>query len=108
MEANEGANCEISQILAIKRRVLAMGWRRSLAVFRDTNMKEERVKSSDWNCVRDEHLEDILCSAIMTTQPMFLLTGGFDGDIVVWNSVTEQPYKHLSARKRENLPKKEV
>jgi WD40 repeat protein len=108
LEANEGANCEIAQILAIKRRILAMGWKKSLTVFRDTTMKEERVKAGEWKCVRDEHQEDILCATIMLTQPMFLITGGFDGDIVVWNSVTEQPYKHLSARKRPLLVKKEV
>ena len=106
-----GSNCEISQILAIKRRVLAMGWKRTLAVFRDSLMKDERVRAAEWNCVREEHQEDILCAAIMKTQPMFLLTASFDGDIVVWNSVTELPYKHLSARKRVTsvaAPKKEV
>lgn len=31
---------------------------------------------------------------------MLLATGGFDGDIVIWNSVTELGSRHLASRKR--------
>jgi hypothetical protein len=36
----------------------------------------------------------------MKNQPMQMVTGSFDGEIVVWNSVTELASKHLTARKR--------
>ena len=57
------------------------------------------VKPSEWKGL-GEHEEDILCAAIMKNQPMQMVTGGFDGEIVVWNSVTELASKHLTARKR--------
>jgi hypothetical protein len=43
----------------------------------------------------------------MKTPPMFLATGSFDGEIVIWNSVTEFACKHLISRKRV-LKSKEV
>ena len=61
--------------------------------------RDHKVKTSEWKGLQ-EHEEDILCTAIMKNQPMQLVTGSFDGDIVVWNSVTELATKHLSARKR--------
>ncbi len=61
--------------------------------------RDHKVKPSEWKG-KQEHDEDILCTALMKNQPMQLVTGGFDGDIVVWNSVTELPSKHLIARKR--------
>ncbi len=36
----------------------------------------------------------------MTVPPMFLATGGFDGLIVIWNSVSETPNKFLIQRKK--------
>ena len=30
LEANEGQNCEISQLLCLKRRIIAVGWKKFL------------------------------------------------------------------------------
>lgn len=99
MDANYGQNCDIGQILSLKRRIIALGWKKTITLFRDNSFKEGLVKPSEWKG-KDGHEEDIMCADVMKTQPMFLATGGFDGEIVVWNSVTEQSVKHLSARKR--------
>ena len=61
--------------------------------------RDHKVKTSEWKGL-GEHEEDILCAAIMKNQPMQMVTASFDGDIVVWNSVTELASKHLTARKR--------
>lgn len=61
--------------------------------------RDHKVKTSEWKGL-EEHDEDILCTAIMKNQPMQMVTGSFDGDIVVWNSVTELASKHITARKR--------
>jgi hypothetical protein len=61
--------------------------------------RDHKVKASEWKGL-GEHDEDILCAAIMKNQPMQMVTGSFDGEIVVWNSVTELASKHLTARKR--------
>lgn len=44
----------------------------------------------------------------MTTAPLLLATGSFDGEIVIWNSSTEFSNKHLDARKRATSNMKEV
>jgi WD40 repeat protein len=61
-------------------------------------MKSYKVHSSEWKG-KDEHDEDILCASLLPNPP-FLATGGFDGEIILWNSVTEILYKRLDARKR--------
>ena len=61
--------------------------------------KDHTVSPSEWKGT-EQHQEDILCAAIMKNPPVLLATGSFDGDIVIWNSVSEIPSKHLSARKR--------
>ena len=78
-------------------------------MFRDNTLKDELVKPSDWKG-KDVHEEDILCAAIMKNIPMLMATASFDGEIVVWNSVTELPHKRLTARKRAHIskPTKEV
>lgn len=68
--------------------------------------RDHKVKPSEWKG-KQEHEEDILCIALNRTQPMFLATAGFDGDIVLWNAVTEIVSKHLTARKRVTSVKKE-
>ncbi len=61
--------------------------------------RDHKVPATSWKG-REEHEDDILCAAIMKIPPMFLATGSFDGDIVLWNSVTELCSKHITARKR--------
>ncbi len=73
-------------------------------MFRDNTLKNEIVKPSDWKGIH-VHDEDILCAAIMKNMPMFMATGGFDGEIIIWNSVTELPHKRLISRKRAALNK---
>ena len=73
---------------------------REITVFRDNTLKDERVEPSQWKAKKPVHDEDILCGAIMNVMPMFLATGGFDGLIVIWNSVSESPSKFLTARRK--------
>jgi WD40 repeat protein len=62
--------------------------------------KDHKVKSNEWKG-RQEHDDDITCTTVQKQQPLALATGSFDGDIVLWNSVTELPIKHLNERKRK-------
>ena len=99
LEANNGQNCEIGQVLSLKRRIVAVGWQKAITIFRDNMMNNDMVKPDEWKG-REEHEEDILCIDIMLNPPLLMATGGFDGDIVIWNSVTEHPIRPLSARNR--------
>ncbi len=104
---SEGQNSEISQVLLLKRRVIAVGWKKSIEVFRENEFKNQNVSSSNWEG-KEAHTEDILCCAVMTVAPLLLATGSFDGEIVIWNSSTEFANKHLVNRKRMNAPLKEA
>jgi hypothetical protein len=73
-----------------------------VAVFRDNTFKEEHVGPSEWKTKQPVHTEDILCGAVMKVMPLFFATGGFDGLIVIWNSVTESPTKFLTSRKKSH------
>lgn len=102
---NKGQNCEISQILTLKRRIISVGWQKEIAVFREHEFKDQNVYPSEWDG-KESHSEDILCCAAMRVAPLLLATGSFDGEIVIWNSSTEFANKHLTARKRSiPLPK---
>ena len=69
--------------------------------------RDHRVKISEWKG-QGEHDDDILCGAIMKNQPLQMVTGSFNGEIVVWNSVTELASKHLTARKRTSKNNSEL
>ena len=95
----KGQNCEISQILALKRRIIAVGWQRSIAVFRESEFKEASVSVSRWEG-EESHADDILCCGAMRVAPLLLATGSFDGEIVVWNSSSEFANRRLTARQK--------
>ena len=100
---NEGQNCEISGILGLKRRIIAVGWQKHISVFRENEFKDQYVDPSVWEG-NVAHTEDILCLAAMKTAPLLLATGSFDGEIVIWNSSTEFANKHLTERKKVVAP----
>jgi hypothetical protein len=77
---------------------------RSLTVFREQTFKEHRAIPSEW-ISKQELDDDIVCAAVMQNPPLLLATGCFDGEIVIWNSVSELVHKRLVARKR---PKKDA
>ena len=68
-------------------------------------IKDYRVKPAEWKG-KEEHQEDIMCGAIMQNTPMFLATGSFDGEIIIWNSLNESATKRLTARKRASSKNK--
>jgi len=47
-------------------------------------------------CVLQEHTDDILSVAFLA--PNMIATGSYNGEIIVWNSVSEMPSRRLFAR----------
>ncbi|XP_053479394.1 WD repeat-containing protein 49-like isoform X2 [Ictalurus furcatus] len=80
---------EISQILVLKRTVLVFGWDRVISVFR---MNSFSVQPSEWKG-GVQHRKHILCAAFHP--PQTLVTGGSDGEIIVWNNSTENAIRKL-------------
>ena len=50
-----------------------------------------------------EHVDDILCGAFCA--PHTLATGSYDGEIILWNTNSEQASKHLTQRSKRHLLK---
>ncbi|XP_045930731.1 WD repeat-containing protein 49-like isoform X2 [Micropterus dolomieu] len=92
MNAGLGRAVEISQVLLLKRSILVMGWERMLTVFRLHSFSQPFVEPSEWKG-GVQHRSDVLCAAFQP--PQTLVTGSYDGEIMVWNSSTEKALRKL-------------
>ncbi|KAB0356881.1 hypothetical protein FD754_001037, partial [Muntiacus muntjak] len=84
----EGA-VDISHILVLKKTILVTGWDRSITVFRPQNFNQFFIQPEEWKGGIQHH-DDILCAAFLP--PQTLVTGSYDGEIVLWNSSTENAH----------------
>ncbi|XP_053317122.1 WD repeat-containing protein 49 [Spea bombifrons] len=92
LNAGRDQAVEISQILVLKRTILVVGWERIITVFRMNTLNQYLVQPSEWKGGM-QHQEDILCAAFLP--PQSLVTGSYDGEIVVWNNNTENASRKL-------------
>ncbi|XP_051055191.1 WD repeat-containing protein 49 [Phodopus roborovskii] len=83
---------DISQILVLKKTILVVGWERAVTVFRPQNFNQFSIQSEEWKG-GIHHQDDILCAAFLP--PQTLATGSYDGEIVLWNSSTENAHHVL-------------
>ncbi|XP_061024246.1 WD repeat-containing protein 49 [Dama dama] len=84
----EGA-VDISHILVLKKTILVTGWDRSITVFRPQNFNQFFIQPEEWKGGIQHH-DDILCAAFLP--PQTLVTGSYDGEIVLWNNSTENAH----------------
>ncbi|XP_070322566.1 cilia- and flagella-associated protein 337 isoform X3 [Odocoileus virginianus] len=84
----EGA-VDISHILVLKKTILVTGWDRSITVFRNQNFNQFFIQPEEWKGGIQHH-DDILCAAFLP--PQTLVTGSYDGEIVLWNNSTENAH----------------
>ncbi|KAF6385718.1 WD repeat domain 49 [Rhinolophus ferrumequinum] len=84
----EGA-VDISQILILKKTILVIGWDRAITVFRPPNFNQFFIQPEEWKG-GIQHRDDILCAAFLP--PQTLVTGSYDGEIVLWNNSTENAH----------------
>ncbi|KAF3827280.1 hypothetical protein GH733_002766 [Mirounga leonina] len=105
----EGA-VDISQILVLKKTILVTGWERAITVFRLQNFNHFFVQPEKWKGGIQHH-DDILCAAF--SPPQTLVTGSYDGEIVLWNNSTEKAhyvlhpdYQRLLKSKSDTEPQK--
>ncbi|KAI1893903.1 hypothetical protein AGOR_G00128440 [Albula goreensis] len=92
LNAGRGRAAEISQILVLKRTVLVLGWEKIITVFRLNTFSQFFVQPSEWKG-GVQHRDDILCAAFVP--PQTLVTGGYDGQITVWNNSTDNALRKL-------------
>ncbi|KAM9853495.1 cilia- and flagella-associated protein 337-like [Aulostomus maculatus] len=92
MNAGLGRPVGISHLLLLKRSVLVMGWERMLTVFRLHSFSKSLVEPSEWKG-GVQHRGDVLCAAFQP--PQSLVTGSYDGEIIVWNDSTEKALRKM-------------
>ncbi|PNJ73199.1 WDR49 isoform 2, partial [Pongo abelii] len=94
---------DISQILILKKTILVTGWERydyaswkiigrAITVFRPQNFNQFFIQPEEWKGGIQHH-DDILCAAFLP--PQTLVTGSYDGEIVLWNNSTENAHHVL-------------
>ncbi|XP_043853024.1 WD repeat-containing protein 49 [Dromiciops gliroides] len=83
---------DISQILVFKKTILVVGWERAITVFRLQDFTPFLVQPEEWKG-GVQHREDILCAAFLP--PQTLVTGSYDGEILIWNNSTENAHHIL-------------
>ena len=92
-----GNPCEISQILYLKRCILAIGWSKVLCCFPTSQLKSYYLAPVDWKG-KQEHFDDILAADFQN--PRHLVTASYDGDIVFWNTNTQNSTRKIVTDKR--------
>ena len=78
--------------------VLATGWSRKVSLWIDPQSLAEDQESAKPTLQAQRHMEgpkeDVLCMACYP-ELLLLVTGSYDGDIIIWNVETGNPRAHL-------------
>ncbi|KAK7112140.1 cilia- and flagella-associated protein 337-like isoform X2 [Littorina saxatilis] len=96
---------EVTGIMPIldKKVILSVGWSRLLTVYDDADGDNVYV-SAEYNWKGGQlHKDDILCCDYCP--PHYLATGGFDGEIIVWDLETEKVFARLRKGQPTNVRK---
>ncbi|KAI4548097.1 hypothetical protein MG293_000427 [Ovis ammon polii] len=89
LNVGQAGAVDISHILVLKKTILVTGWDRSITVFRPQNFNQFSIQPEEWKGGIQHH-DDILCAAF--SPPQTLVTGSYDGEIVLWNNSTENAH----------------
>ncbi|XP_022918540.2 WD repeat-containing protein on Y chromosome [Onthophagus taurus] len=86
-------NCEVTGVVWIKGRILAIGWNRHVTEFADSggHAGPGGAFSKSWET---NHTEDVLCSSARI--PQTLVTSSYTGELVMWQLETGQAYKRYN------------
>ncbi|KAF2880421.1 hypothetical protein ILUMI_25755 [Ignelater luminosus] len=85
--------CEITSVVWIQGRILAIGWNRHITEFADSGgaAGPGGAFAKPWDT---RHTEDVLCAAARI--PQTLATSTYNGELVLWRLETGQPYKRYN------------
>ncbi len=84
---------EVTSISFMNERIVAGGWSRCLAIYRDTRHSSDIIPKY-WAV--GVHKDDVLCMAFQ--EPNTLVSASYDGNIIVWNLDLERPICKLNRR----------
>ncbi|XP_071442112.1 WD repeat-containing protein on Y chromosome isoform X2 [Hetaerina americana] len=112
-------NCEVTSVLWLQNRILAVGWNRHITEFADLDSTElvpdenrRGSLGSTWPTIprcaakyagsnlaekfdgkqwETRHSEDVVCA--VANPPQSLATGSYNGELILWRLETAQPYR---------------
>lgn len=97
----DGGNpCEINEIIYLKRTILAFGWSKSICCFNISQMNSYYVYPALWKG-KQNHYDDILAADFVN--PKHLVTASYDGDIVFWNTSTQNSSRKIANAKTKSV-----
>nr|CAD7572926.1 unnamed protein product [Timema californicum] len=85
MSVRHYIHVEVTSVIWIKSRILAVGWDRRVTEFADTG---KVVQGKPWET---RHTDEILCTAVRMFQA--LATSSYNGELVLWTLETGQAYR---------------
>jgi WD40 repeat protein len=80
--------CEVTAVFWVPDRIFAVGWNRHVTEFADRVDETDFGIGKSWDTC---HTDEILCAA--TRLPQILATGSRNGELILWNFETGQPYR---------------
>ncbi|CAH8477419.1 unnamed protein product [Dicrocoelium dendriticum] len=92
-----GTHAEVGQVVILKRSVIVMGTSNHFTVFRTTNFRDHYVYPSEWKG-GPEHSDDVLTGIALP--PNGLITGSYDGELIVWNTNSELAARRMTQRSK--------
>ncbi len=117
-----GALSDVSQVVILKRAVIVIGSSRHFTAFKMTNFTDHFVFPSEWkgapvslfssimlfapsivHCYRfsQEHKDDVMSGCALP--PHSVITGSYDGELVVWNTNSELVSRRMNQRCQERV-----
>ncbi|XP_017784579.1 PREDICTED: WD repeat-containing protein on Y chromosome [Nicrophorus vespilloides] len=86
-------NCEVTGVVWVNGRILAVGWNRHVTEFSDSGgaAGPGGAFSKPWST---RHSDDVLCASARI--PQTLATSTYNGELVLWQLETGQPYKQYN------------
>lgn len=82
--------CEVTSVVWLPERILAVGWNKHVTEFADTEVDVFGVQGKQWDTL---HADDV--SSMSICEPLYLATGSYATELVLWKLQTGQPYRRI-------------
>ncbi|VDK33829.1 unnamed protein product [Taenia asiatica] len=86
---------DIAQVVILKRAVIVMGGSKHFMIFKLTNFGDHYVFPSEWKSP-PQHKDDVMAGCPLP--PHSLITGSYDGELIVWNTNSELFSRRMNQR----------
>ncbi|KAH9283386.1 WD repeat-containing protein 49 [Echinococcus granulosus] len=86
---------DVAQVVILKRAVIVMGGSKHFIIFRSTNFGDHYVFPSEWKSP-PQHKDDVMAGCPLP--PHSLITGSYDGELIVWNTNSELFSRRMNQR----------